>query len=359
MKTLYQAPESGLPEVSRNEPKTSKTTQRKLYHLARFLMWCGVNLLLLPGMRLMVRKFRLVSFVFVVYPGTQTDITSYIPLWLHRRIRKILPLSVLGISSGGNTRKRGLIITLMSEPEAFTREELSEMLGEMESFARSVGAGSIALAGRIPGVILAHGLPLNDPFLKGDRGGVFTVTETLLYALKIEGLTSKHTIGILGVGFLGGKVLRHLRDIGFSSLIGFDPRAKGGRDTNPILTNDPNMLTQCKVVVVLTGKGSDIADSIPYFSKGIIVIDDTHPQLPSTLVEQIRTHGGKIYKATLGLEGVRFFPKIPGYGAEWLPGCVIEALNGHNGHNQTQQEFDQRGRELGLRPLLVHSRGGE
>jgi len=333
--------------------------EKRTVSLGRFLMWCTVNFALWPIIRLVAKRLRLIDFLFVVYPGTSEDVTAYIPLWLHWKIRKILPLSVLGILSRGKSGKRGLIITLMYEPEELTVTQLKQFLGRINRFANSVGATSIALAGRLPSIFLESRISLDSPFLRGDRGAVFTVTETLRHVLDAENLSPHSTIGVLGVGFIGGKVVRYLREIGYSSVIGFDQRVKNPHENDHItLTNDFTLLRHCQVVVILTAKGSDIAETITHFREGVIVVDDTHPQLPSYLVEEIRAKKGKVYKSALGLEGVRFLPEIPGYDREWLPGCVIEALvvsNGHAGANQ--QDFDQISKEIGFRPLLITPKG--
>lgn len=330
---------------------------KNILKLCRFALWCAVNFFLWPLIRPIMKTFGLIDMVFVVYPGTKRDINAYIPLWFQGIAKRYFLFSIVGLLTRGEGKKRGIVIALAEDISEFSPNKLSGLMGEMRKIADATGANSIALAGRLPGIFLANNISVDLPFRKGDQGTVFTVTETVRCVAGRENISFTDTIGVLGVGFIGGKVLKRLRVLGYESLIGFDPRNKGPLNGNRItITSDLNLLPKCKMVVVLTAKGSDITDSIPYFKEGVVVVDDTHPQLPPEIVRQIRkTQNGKVYKTALGLTGVNFVPRLPGYDKRWLPGCVIEALV--NGNTQkTQDSFDFHGRELGLKPFLVSPR---
>lgn len=329
--------------------------------MGRLVMWCVVNFLIWPMIQPVVKYLHWIDFLFVVYPGTDGDVRAYAPLWFRKAMKEIFPLSLIGIICRGKGGKRGLVITLSCNPEEFSAEQLKKLYKEICSFANSCRATSIALAGRLPSIFILNQINLDYPFLKGDRGTLFTVTETVKYVLNAENLSPDSTIGILGVGFVGGRVLRRLREQGYTSLIGIDPRVENPYvNKYTILTGDITLLNRCDAVVILTARGSDAAKAIPYLKEGVIVIDDTHPQLPYSLVKEVQKKGGKVYKAALGFgsDGVKIFPRLPGYNSKWLPGCVIESLVVSNGYNgNTQERFDQKGREIGLKPLLVAPMG--
>lgn len=337
----------------RREPNKGLFSNRSALKLCRFALWCAVNMIFWPLIRPVVKRLKLIDMVFVVYPGTKKDTNAYVPLWFQGVARRYFLFSVVGLITRGQGRKRGIIIAIAEDAAEFSAGELSGLMAKIQQMADATGADSIALAGRLPGIFLANHIPVDLPFRKGDQGTVFTVTETVRYVAERENISFSNTVGVLGVGFIGGKVLKRLRELGYQSLIGFDPRSKGPLNGSRItITSDLNLLPKCKMVVVLTAKGSDIADSVPYLQEGAIVVDDTHPQLPPEIVRQIRNRSGKVYKTALGLEGVNFIPSLPGYDKRWLPGCVIEALV--NGQIQrTQDSFDLHGQELGLRPFLV------
>lgn len=331
-----------------------------MFKVGRLVMWCIVNFVW-PIIQPVVKYLRWIDFLFIVYPGTDMDVRAYTPLWFRKAMKEIFPLSLIGIVCRGKGERRGLVITLSCNPEEFSAEQLRKLRKEICAFANSCGASLIALAGRLPSIFILNQINLDYPFLKGDRGTVFTVTETVKYVLNAENLSFSSTIGVLGVGFVGGKVLRRLKEQGYTSLIGIDPRVDSPYvNKHTILTGDLTFLKRCDAVIVLTAKGSDAMEAIPYLKEGVVVIDDTHPQLPYSLIKEIRKKGGKVYKAALGFRsnGVKIFPRLPGYNSKWLPGCVIESLVVSNGYNSNIQErFDQRGREIGLKPLLVVPRG--
>jgi len=332
-----------------------------MFKAGRLVMWCVANFLIWPMVRPFVKYLHWIDFLFVVYPGTDSDVRAYAPLWFRKAMKEIFSLSLIGIVCRGKEGKRGLIITLSCNPEEFSAEQLKNLYKEICVFANSCSAASIALAGRLPSIFISNQINLDYPFLKGDRGTVFTVTESVKYILNAENISLGSTIGVLGVGFVGGKVLRRLREQGYTSLIGIDPRVENPYvNKHTILTGDLTFLNRCDVVIVLTSRGSEATEAIPYLKEGAVVIDDTHPQLPYSLVKEIRKKGGKVYKAALGFRsnGVKIFPRLPGYNSKWLPGCVIESLVVSNGYNgNIQERFDQKGREIGLKPLLVVPRG--
>lgn len=325
----------------------------------RFLLWCLANFVIWPILGLVAKKFHLFQFLFVVYPGTQNNIRAYAPMWFQKIFKWVFQLSVIGIMTRGTRAgKRGLIVTLSEAPDDLSQAELQRLAERVKRLGKRAGVSSIALAGRLPTLFSANGIPLERPFVKGDRGAVFTITETFLHLLKIQGLSQEEPVGIVGLGYLGSRVAKRLQELGCSSVAGYDIRMKENITNGSLTrTNDPRILQSCKIVIILTPKGEDAAGIVPWLQAGTLVIDDTHPQIPPSLIHEIQKRGGTIYRSTLGIRGVRARPRLPGYHANWLTGCVVEALvlNGVNG--LTTAEFEHKGREIGLTPFLVSPRG--
>jgi threonine dehydrogenase-like Zn-dependent dehydrogenase len=205
----------------------------------------------------------------------------------------------------------------------------------------------------------ASDILLTPPFIKGERGAVFTIVETYLHLLREKGIESKDPVGVVGVGYLGSRVTHRLEELGCASIVGYDIRIKETSERGAVTrTNDPSLLADCKMVIVLTPKGEDAAGVLSWLKEGVVVIDDTHPQLPPGLIHEITLKGGEVYRSTMGLEGVRSVPRLPGYDERWIPGCVVESLVVNGGLNNTTQEaFDQKGRGIGLTPFLTNPRG--
>jgi hypothetical protein len=328
------------------------TGKRWIFLFIPYLLFNG---LVWPSMGFLVKRFRLIDYVFVVYFGTREDIVEYVPLWFQRLCRSLVPLciSVAGIILPGKSGKRGLIVTLTRRPEEYTDDQFRRLLAKIQKIGAPLGA----LAGRIPSILAFLQIPVVYPFVTGVRGTIFAVTESLAYVLNKEGLSNGDvTIGVLGMGFIGGLVYRRLRtSLGYAGGVGVDlafrrSYTRGGW----IATNDPSALSQCDVIVVLTAQGSDIRSVLQYLKENVILIDDTHPEIPADIKNMIVEKGGKVYGVALQLIGVRFVPALPGFHARAIPGCVAEviAVSG-NEEIETQDEFDVRARALGVKPLLL------
>ena len=62
------------------------------------------------------------------------------------------------------------------------------------------------------------------------------------------------------------------------------------------------------------------------------------------------------YKVATGIDSVKFIPKLPGYKADWIPGCCIESIihsEFGNSSFSSQELFNKNAKNLGLRALLV------
>lgn len=274
--------------------------------------------------------YPLFGYIFLVYPGTLDQVSGYMPQWY----RKIIPIiSFIGIISRGKQGKRGLVITIpwtITEMEDGNRLEV--IVRRVNKLAKSIiGARSVALAGRMPGVIKQNGYfsLLSPPIVVGDKGAVYTITLSIKQITEALGISiSKITIGILGHGFIDSRLVNSLRYFSTNRIFVVGPRIKQERNDydKVILSRDPAKLASCDLVVILTASGEQAEGAIEYLKPGVIIVDDTHPQLPHRLSILIEKNGGRVVKAVLGLDGVAFWPRLPQWGANWLPGCCIEGL---------------------------------
>ena len=97
---------------------------------------------------------------------------------------------------------------------------------------------------------------------------------------------------------------------------------------------------------VQTPKGSDF---VPYYSAlktGAIVIDDTHPKIRVLPPPKKQS----FFKVAIGKDGIRFFPRLPGYANSWIPGCVLEAIVeiATGKPDMPQAEFSRAAKKLNL-----------
>lgn len=329
--------------------------KKAIWFLGRFVLYLFSNfvwmIIALPLLKLAKRLKRpLFRYMFLVYPGTLDQARGYIPLWL----RKFAPLiSIIGVITGEH---RGLVITvpyLIEELEnggnGDRYPDLREVADKVSGLANSIGAKAVALAGRMPSLLHQNG-GIFPPIVAGDKGAVYTVLEVTKQAMHEAGLEPNKTIiGLLGYGFLGRRVAKAIQGWG-SKVIAVDPRVRVERDNGFTLTRDPAVLNSCDVVIVLTAKGIQAETAVEYGSPGALWVDDTHPQMPRRLVRKIESIGGKVVKATLTRNGTRFYPRLPKWGAKWLPGCCVEAIvvasNGADGDFVSQVAFNQAATQM-------------
>lgn len=336
--------------------------KKQFWLWARFGLYQAMNMLwfviLLPlCIALKWSGCPLFGYIFLVYPGALDQVRGYMPQWY----RKIIPIiSIIGIISRGKQGKRGLVVMIpwtITEVEEGNRLEV--IVRRVNKLAKSIGAKSIALAGRIPGVLKQNGYfsLLSPPIVVGDKGAVYTITLSIKQITEALGISiSKITIGILGHGFIGSRLVNSLHYFSTNKIVVVDPRIKQERNDydKVILSSDPAKLANCDLVVILTAGGEQAECAIEYLKPCVIIVDDTHPQLPHRLSRLIEKKGGRVVKAVLGLEGVAFWPRLPNWRANWLPGCCMEGfVSATKGFAFSQQEFNQLAHEIRFKALDV------
>lgn len=337
--------------------------KKQFWFLARFASYFTMNLLwplFFQPLCKLLKNFNHppFGFIFLVYPGTLDQVKGYAPLWY----RQIAPMvSVIGLVFKARNGQRGLVVSIPWTIEEMEDEgRLGVMLKMLNRLAEKIGAKSIALAGRLPGVIAQNGHRemLVKPIVTGERGTIFTIFLSAKQAVETAGLNfCQVKVGILGYGFIGSRLVSTLQDNGIKNIVCVDPRIKQDRNNHLTLTRDPMALAGMDLVVILTAKGEQAETVIDYLKPGVLIIDDTHPQLPRRLSARIEKAGGRVIKATLGMEGMVFWPRLPKWDRSWLPGCCVEALvSATQGFTMTQKEFNQQAEQMGFVALEVTNR---
>lgn len=319
--------------------------------LVRFLRYTGfltVNLALRHFfwvILFLLRPFKFFSYLFLVYPGSDSDLDAYCP----RKLAKSWLFSckptlggVISKSVGG----RGLILVVPNTIAEFKADKkiCEKVMDNLEKIRRIVGADSIAMAGQMPSAFVQRGLKLEKPFVRGNHGTVFCVMETIKRAAEKHNFNSDARIAVVGVGYVGSILLDALWDEGYEA-IGIDIEFKSQSGV-AIMEDGKALLRIADMVVVLTPRGSDFDPYVRYLKKGAVVIDDTHPKIVG-----FNDNGVSFYKVAVGMEGVKFLPRLPGYQDNWIPGCALEGIYSsvtgqYNG--QSQKSFNKKARELGF-----------
>lgn len=301
------------------------------------------------------RKSASFEKVFVVYPGTDADFKGYFPKWFRRFLPIVFPIGFVG--------KTCIVLATPFSTREFdaTPERLREVKQTIKEIAKDLGTKSVALAGRLPSLMFRHGVALEHPFVQGTTGTVYACDSTLEAHIHESGLdASDITVGVLGVGHVGGKLIEHWQTNGFKAIVGYDILDRSGQftDSRVTVSTDPRVLADVDFLVVLVEEGDQVMAVVPHLKKGCIVLDDTHPMMPRHVRQLLEQAGVRCFKVVVE-NGVRFTPRLPGYQRSWLPGCLIEAfvVAKNGGFRESKaKEFAQIANEVGLQPVRVEHR---
>lgn len=334
-------------------------TRRSIWVFKRFMIYLVANFLfsavLLPVCIMFKRLKRpIFKFIFLVYPGTIKQIQSYIPLWY----KPYIPLvSFIGIVTG---KYRGLVLSIPwtleeLEDENNSLKRIGKIISKIDRIAGFIDVQGIALAGRLPGILTQGGYEFSLPLVRGDMGSVYTVLGAIDSVVRLMKLNTIK-IGVLGgYGFIGSRVVKALKE--HYDVVGVDPRILRKNGERLQMYRDPAELSNCDLIVVLTARGEQIEGAVEHFKKGVIVIDDTHPQLPRRLIKSIEKKEGKVFKSVLTFDGLKFWPPLPNWEDNWLPGCCLEAIVISLSKKQikNQEEFNVVASQLGFwAPQVKH-----
>jgi len=330
------------------------TSKKKVLKILRQSAFLTVNLVLRQlvwTLLALTRPFHLFQYLFLVYPGSASDLDGYCPRKLAESglfRRKPTLGGYVSRGPGG----RGLLLVVPDTVADFTTSDAArkEVSKRLLGISRMSGAKAIALAGQLPGIFVRKGNRLARPFVTGDKGAVFCVMETLSQIIMKHGLDpSRLKIAIVGVGYVGGLLFNAFQDEGYN-VAGIDIVIT--RHGVALRQDSEVMLRTADIVIVLTPKGSDFLPYIPHLKNGAIIIDDTHPKIKW----EEQPEGMLFYKAAVGIGNSRFYPALPGFQANWIPGCAVEAIVAAATGDfcfKSQREFSRLAREIGFFAHMV------
>ncbi len=264
------------------------------------------------------------AVVFLVYPGTIKDSRAYFPKWASRFLRAVFPLGLLRFGS-----RWGLYGATQTSAEDLDNnpEKIRDILeATLKEFPK---ARVIALAGRLPGFVRKAGIELQAPFVDGSLGTRYAMREAALEVAKLTGKCPEDVnIALLGgAGYTGSQLIQDCKDL-FRTIIALDPRYGKGleQEGSVVCTSDPTNLLYADAAVVLTARGDDIVNTVPYFRAGAVVADDTHPCIHQPIRERLMERGVTLKKAIARDGRLAMYPRLPNFRSDNIPGCLLEAL---------------------------------
>lgn len=315
----------------------------------RALGFASLNL----GGALLRRIFR-PAYLFVVYAETDADKRLYFPRWLERMLRPLFPSGLIRFG-----RFWGLMVAGKVTADAL--EDSPERLVElMERTRRDFpGVEVIALGGRLPSIAASKGIAVEAPFLHGDRGTLCAMMGAARQQAEVLGRPpAEVTIAVAGGGgFIGRQLVDELARE-FHQVIALDPRFAGRRgwQDNVLFTDRPQDVAHVPALLVLTARGDEVAGLVPFLGEGVVIADDTHPEIPEPVRRRLAETGATVLKASVGDERCRILPRIPLFRHDDIPGCMLEALVvTQRGREvlESQSAFDAAAREIGFTTRLA------
>ena len=287
----------------------------------------------------LLRPFKLFQYIFLVYPGKDKDIDEYCPLWLAKSILFSAKPSIAGIITKSNTNTRGLVLVVPNSTlDLIHKKDIAvNIIKNLNRIAKIVGANTIGMAGQGPGIMQKHNIETGEKFMYGTMGTLFSISQTINAAVKKNNFSKNAKIVIVGKSFISKGLINFLNKYEYC--------------TSEINISDgPSFIKDADIVVVITLSGKLFYPFMPYLKNPSIVIDYTHPKMLK------KPNYSYFYKVATGIDGVKFIPKLPGYKANWIPGCCIESIVHSECGNtpfSNQELFNQSAQNLGLEPLLV------
>ncbi len=302
----------------------------------------------------LVRRVIRPDYIFVLYAETDRDKRLYFPRWVERLLRPVFPSGLIHFG-----RYWGMMVAGKATAESFesSPERLQALLDNTRKRFPQVQV--IALAGRLPSIAASQGVSLDGPFLEGDRGTLCAMIGAAHEQAALLGKTpTEVTIAVPGGdGFIGRQLVTELARE-FREVIALDPRLEDqhGWRENVLFTHQPEDIARAQAVLVLTARGEETADIVPYLVPGTLVADDTHPEIPESLRERMVAAGAIVLKASVGDHRCRIRPRIPIFRSDDIPGCLLEALVVvHRGQDVlgSQVAFNAAAKEIGFRARLA------
>jgi hypothetical protein len=256
--------------------------------------------------------------------------------WIIEAVMSVQPLTPIGFYKGPG-EPYSLVLCTLSTPEELQNRH-PDKLGAMVSWLTSTYHAQIySFAGILPSLLHKHNQwptsmnPRSDRLVKGADATTFMVMENVLQVQerhKTDPLTKN--IVIIGAGFIGSQVANKCAEMGLDVRaldIRMNVREKLDDRVKFYHEDVESAVKDAHLIVLLTMVGDDgVAGLMQYVESGMVIISDTYPKISKEIIYQLNTVGVTVYESALTREGVNFFPKLPKWKHDTIPGCLGEAF---------------------------------
>jgi len=212
----------------------------------------------------------------------------------------------------------------------------------------------VSLNGVMPSAADTHkAWPSSSNISNSKYGTTYMLIQNIKQITQIHGYTNPK-IAVIGCGRAGQLLIQQLTELDYS-VLGFDISPKENIPSNVYVGCDFSKVASCQIIILLTERGNSGLSVIkPYLLPGQTILSDTHPKPSPEAWDSIRSLNCHIYEAATTLEGLAFFPALPSWRPDTMPGCAVQAITESiiGTDLKTYDDFDQKASEVGVKSRL-------
>jgi hypothetical protein len=289
--------------------------------------------LMLPfgsSMRRIAEREQTADLTFWVYYGTIAHAREDMPLWMYKGICSIAPASLefIGEYPARDSGVRVLAISMFGHPEEVSEQGMLSRMDRILQFNSFVGGSEIVLGGMLPNRLGALGITAPSPIsFANEAGSVYGIVGAVEAEFIARGLVrGQDAIGIIGLGRIGGRVMRRLREFGHR-LVALEKSREGTSERGRVVyTSESRYLLEqnTQIIIVITRTGDDIEEDAWAIPDGCVLFDETFPAISSRVVQNLEHKGCVVERVFLvGISASRAFG---GYAVGEVPACLVQPM---------------------------------
>jgi len=302
-----------------------------------------------------ILRLKLWPAIFVVNAGSESDIKSYLPLWVLKVVPKhnLYAIGFYRISWAC----WALVLGTPASNEELDRDP--ELMAKVVNGVKRWKGRRIALTGILTAYAVKHRCwpDADGRFVLGSYGTPY------LFRINIKELSrrfgkdviEKTPVGVVGYGYTGKRVATYLRGIGYT-VYGFDQLNDRDEGVH-FMGSDFGRLQECGLIVLMTTCGDGGLDTIAsHIQKGQVVLADTHPKPTSKGWATVTSRGGIAAECGALFSAGMFWPKLPRWGSKNTLGCSMQAIAEAATKTlaDTQADFDVLADRVGIESMIEY-----
>jgi hypothetical protein len=251
--------------------------------------------------------------VFLAYPSSREFLNGYSYFSSHRL--GAWRASLIGVFQQGNSWGLTFAITSTEAQiqEPANADRLMQVYGQMQRIMRTVGARELRLAGVIPGMLFARGVPISKA--EGEAS-VTAIMNADARVRALEQIDESAPVIVLGAdGFIGQQLLSRLSSRNIYP-VDIGP---GGLDV-PNLHAWPHYLRDRKTLLINVARSGTLELYSELLWDSLVVLNEVYPTPPARVLRRLQSLRCRCYHIA-GARG-NSYPPFPAPYAGAIPCCA-------------------------------------